>query len=107
VVIVAAALLGGLTLLAVSKAVQARHGPVSTGWEELVGMEGTVRVPLDPVGQIFIQGALWRARPTQDGMVLAVGDRVRVDSVEGLTLYVSPAPAQEQRENKEESPAWG
>src|SRR3954452_11268618 len=74
VVIVAAALLGGLTLFAVSKAVAARHGPVSTGWEELVGREGKVRVPFDPVGQVFIQGALWRARPTQDGTVLAVGD---------------------------------
>jgi membrane-bound serine protease (ClpP class) len=31
VVIVAAALIGGLTLFAVSKAVEARHGPVSTG----------------------------------------------------------------------------
>jgi membrane-bound serine protease (ClpP class) len=107
VVVVAAALLGGLTMWAVSKAVQARHGPVSTGWEELVGKVGTVRVRLDPVGQIFIQGALWRARPTDPETAIAVGDRVRVDSVEGLTLYVSPAPAQEQTEEKEESPAWG
>jgi membrane protein implicated in regulation of membrane protease activity len=65
-----------------------------------------VRVPLDPVGQIFIQGALWRARPTSGAAAPAVGDRVRVDSVEGLTLHVSPAPEQEQSEEKEESPAW-
>ena len=32
-----------------------------TGWEELLGAEGDVRVPLDPVGQVFVQGALWRA----------------------------------------------
>src|SRR3954453_16788499 len=61
VVIFAAALLGGLTMFAVSKAVAARHGPVSTGWEEMVGREGVVRVPLEPLGQIFVQGALWRA----------------------------------------------
>jgi membrane-bound serine protease (ClpP class) len=107
VVIVAAALIGGLTLFAVSKAVQARKGPVSTGWEEMVGKQGVVREPLDPVGQIFIQGALWRARPSEEGgPAPAPGDRVRVDSVEGLTLHVSPAPAEEQSEQREESPAW-
>jgi membrane-bound serine protease (ClpP class) len=107
VVIVTAALIGGLLLWAVSKAAAARHRPVSTGWEEMVGVDGTVRVALDPVGQIFTQGALWRAKPTQEGVTIPVGGRVRVDSVEGLTLYVSPAPAEEQSEEKEESPAWG
>ncbi|MGZ4202114.1 MAG: NfeD family protein [Thermoleophilaceae bacterium] len=105
VVIVAGALIGSMTLFAVSKVVQARKGPVSTGWEELVGKQGVVRVALNPMGQIFIQGALWRARPSGDG-ALAPGDRVRVDSVEGLTLHVSPAPASEQSEEREESPAW-
>jgi membrane-bound serine protease (ClpP class) len=104
VVIVAAALLGGMTLFAVSKAVAARHGPVSTGWEEMVGREGVVRVPLEPVGQIFVQGALWRARladPEADAP--PVGDKVRVDSVDGLTLNVTPLGAATDRE---ESPAW-
>jgi membrane-bound serine protease (ClpP class) len=104
VVIVTAALLGGLTMFAVSKAVAARHGPVSTGWEELLGREATVRVPLDPVGQVFVQGALWRARLADpDGEAPAVGDRVRVDSVDGLTLSVTPLGAPTDRE---ESPAW-
>jgi membrane-bound serine protease (ClpP class) len=104
VVIVAAGLLGSLVLFAVSKALGARHGPVATGWEEMVGSEGIVKVPLDPVGQIFVRGALWRARLANTGATAPqVGDRVRVDSVDGLTLNVSPvgAPAQ-----KEESPAW-
>jgi membrane-bound serine protease (ClpP class) len=104
VVIVAAALLGGMTMFAVSKALAARHGPVSTGWEEMVGREGVVKVPLDPVGQIYIQGALWRARlsdPNADPP--RVGDRVRVDSVDGLTLNVTPAGAAEEME---ETPAW-
>jgi membrane-bound serine protease (ClpP class) len=104
VVIVAAALLGGLTLFAVSKAVAARHGPVSTGWEELVGCEGVVRVPLEPVGQIFLQGALWRARLSDlDAAPPRVGDRVRVDAVDGLTLRVTTIGAATERE---ESPAW-
>lgn len=104
VVIFAAALLGGLTMFAVSKAVAARHGPVSTGWEELVGCEGVVRVPLEPLGQIFVQGALWRARLADPGAAAPpVGDRVRVDSVDGLTLSVTPVGAASERE---ESPAW-
>lgn len=104
VVIVAAALLGGLTMFAVSKAVAARHGPVATGWEEMLGKEGVVRVPLAPVGQVFVQGALWRAR-LEDGDAAPphVGDRVRVDSVDGLTLGVTPLGAATDRE---ESPAW-
>jgi membrane-bound serine protease (ClpP class) len=107
VVIVTAALIGGLLLWAVSKAAAARARPVSTGWEEMIGAEGKVRVALDPLGQVFTQGALWRARPTQEGLTIPVGDKVRVDSVEGLTLYVSPAPAEEHSQQKEESPAWG
>jgi membrane-bound serine protease (ClpP class) len=104
VVIVAAALLGSLTMFAVSKAVAARHGPVSTGWEELVGKEGVVRVPLEPVGQIFVQGALWRARLADpEAAPPHVGDRVRVDSVDGLTLSVTSLGAATDRE---ESPAW-
>ena len=103
VVIVAAAILGGLTMFAVSKAVAARHGPVSTGWEEMVGREGVVRVPLEPVGQIFVQGALWRAKLADpDAAPPSVGDRVRVDSVDGLTLSVTPLGAATDRE---ESPA--
>jgi membrane-bound serine protease (ClpP class) len=104
VVIVSAALIGGLTLFAVSKAVAARHGPVSTGWEEMRGAEGSVRVPLQPLGQVFVQGALWRAKLADpEGEVPAVGDRVRVDSVDGLTLSVTPLGAPTDRE---ESPAW-
>ena len=104
--IFAGALLGGLSLFAASKVMKAREGPVSTGWEELLGQEGIVRVPLDPVGQIFIEGALWRARPSEGAATPGVGDKVRVDSVEGLTLHVSPAPAQEQSVDREVSPVW-
>ena len=107
IVIAAAAIIGSLLLWGASKAAAAGKRPVVTGWEEMVGAPGTVRVALDPVGQVFTQGALWRAKPSEEGANVPVGDRVRVDSVEGLTLYVSPAPAEEQSEDKEESPAWG
>jgi membrane protein implicated in regulation of membrane protease activity len=39
---------------------------------------------------VFVKGALWRARSDQDG--LKVGDEIVVESVDGLTLTVAPAP---------------
>jgi membrane-bound serine protease (ClpP class) len=84
--------LGGLLVVATKKVVEARRRPVLTGSEELTGQVGDVRVALDPVGQVFVAGALWRARATRrdrEGPIRA-GDRVRVESVEGLTLRVSP-----------------
>jgi membrane-bound serine protease (ClpP class) len=65
-----------------------RDEPVRTGWEEMVGSEAVVREPLDPVGQVYVGGALWKARSKADGAI-AVGNRVRVESVDGLTLMVS------------------
>jgi membrane-bound serine protease (ClpP class) len=50
-----------------------------------------VREPLDPEGQIFIAGALWRARVAAPESRLDLGTRVRVESVDGLTLMVQPA----------------
>ena len=97
VVIVAVALGGGLAL-AIRKVVQAHRAQPLTGWEELIGAEGDVRVPLDPVGQVFVQGALWRAvaadsaSESDAARLHQRGVRVRVESVEGLTLRVSPAP---------------
>jgi membrane-bound serine protease (ClpP class) len=96
VVIVVALLLGGFMAFAVQKVVQARRNPVITGWEEMVGAVGEVREPIDPVGQVFVHGALWRASLADGaggdaaGEALERGVRVRVESVEGLTLRVRP-----------------
>lgn len=57
---------------------------------DMVGTEGEVRSPLAPEGQIFIGGALWRARVAEGSGPAKVGDRVRVQEIEGLTLIVSP-----------------
>ncbi len=67
-----------------------RQDRVMTGWEELMGAEGDVRVALAPEGQVFVQGALWRARVTDEERQVAVGERVRVRDVDGLTLLVEP-----------------
>lgn len=85
-------LLGGFVLFAASKAIGARHGPARTGVEELIGHTGVVRAPLDPVGQVFVAGSLWRARTEQPETELDPGTRVEVEAVDGLTLTVRPEP---------------
>jgi membrane-bound serine protease (ClpP class) len=96
VVIVVAILLGGGLTFAVSKAVEAGRAPVQTGREDLIGASGDIREPLTPVGQIYVDGALWRASLADDAAaddaerVRERGARVRVEAVEGLTLRVRP-----------------
>jgi membrane-bound serine protease (ClpP class) len=68
-----------------------RDEPVRTGSEELVGASAEARTALDPEGQVWIEGALWRARLAGDGVPLRPGDRVTVEAVDGLTLRVRPA----------------
>jgi membrane-bound serine protease (ClpP class) len=72
-----------------------RQERVLTGWEELIGAVGAVRVPLDPVGQVFVEGALWRARVDDGVAPVPAGSRVRVRAVDGLTLQVEPVPVEE------------
>jgi membrane-bound serine protease (ClpP class) len=94
-IIAAGVILAGFIVFASRKALAAhRDEPVRTGSEELVGAVGEVREPLDPEGQIFIYGALWRARTTGEAPI-GLGNRVRVKAVDGLTLEVEPIPDQD------------
>jgi membrane protein implicated in regulation of membrane protease activity len=43
-----------------------------------------------PLGQVFVDGALWRARPCMEDE-LSVGDPVVVERVNGLVLSVRRA----------------
>lgn len=90
VVIATAVIVGGLSAFAIQRVVAARRNPILTGHEELPGQTGDVRMALDPVGQVFIGGALWRAKSPDSEEPIEVGVRVRVESVDGLTLLVSP-----------------
>jgi membrane-bound ClpP family serine protease len=64
-----------------------------TGAEALVGQVGVVRHELEPVGQVFVDGALWRAQSCweENGERLREGDSVVVERVKGLTLGVRRA----------------
>ena len=95
-IVVAGVILAGFVVFASRKALAAhRDEPVRTGSEEMVGSVGEVREPLDPEGQIFVQGALWNARAT-GADTIGLGNRVRVRAVDGLTLEVEPVANQDQ-----------
>ena len=99
--LIAAGLISLIASVVIGRKVLAAHRdePVRTGWEEMVGRDAEVREPLDPVGKIWVDGALWKAR-VDDGSA-AIGNRVRIDSVDGLTLVVSRLGASGEGEREE------
>jgi membrane-bound ClpP family serine protease len=85
---------GGLLLYAVRASLPVVRSRARTGAEALVGHVGVVRQEPHPLGQIMVDGALWRARPCweEDGIpALRKGDHVVVERVNGLTLSVRRA----------------
>jgi len=88
--------LAAVALLAIAtrKALAVSRRRARCGAAELVGHVGVVRTPLDPLGQIAIDGELWRARRSwveDDDPPPAEGESVVVDRVQGLTLSVRRA----------------
>jgi membrane-bound serine protease (ClpP class) len=69
-----------------------RDQPVQTGTEELIGSLAEARSDIDPDGRVWAEGTVWSARLADAGSPVRLGDRVRVDAVDGLTLVVHPEP---------------
>jgi membrane-bound serine protease (ClpP class) len=69
-----------------------RDSPVRTGTEEMIGATAEARSSIDPDGQAWFGGTIWSARLAQGADPIRLGDRVRVEAVEGLTLVVRPEP---------------
>jgi len=101
VVIAVGVFLGAMILFVVQRVVAAHDRDVHTGWEEMPGAEGVVRVALDPCGQVFVKGALWCAEPVEAGVEIEPGYTVRVESIEGLTLYVRQVAEPEEQAGAE------
>jgi membrane-bound ClpP family serine protease len=80
-------------LLVARKGLATRRIRARGGAEGLVGMLGEVRAPPAPVGCVFVDGALWRARQwdLEGEPELQPGDPVVIERVSGLTLTVRPA----------------
>ena len=79
--------LGAVWAFAVSKAWQVRHKPVEVDPQMIAGSVGEVRGN----GLVYVNGELWQAR-TSAGEELRPGERVRVESLDGLVLTVRPEP---------------
>jgi membrane-bound serine protease (ClpP class) len=75
--------LGAVWAFAVGKAWQVRHQPVEVGPQMIAGSIGEVR----DNGLVYVNGELWQAR-TPEGEELHPGERVRVESLDGLVLTV-------------------
>jgi membrane-bound serine protease (ClpP class) len=80
-----AVVLGAAWAFALSKAVEVRRRPVEVGSQLIAGSVGEVRGN----GLVFVNGELWKAR-TPSGEQLRPGQRVRVESLDGLVLTVRP-----------------
>lgn len=75
------------------KVIAAHRDPrVRTGTEEMVGSTGEARTSIDPAGRVFLGGTIWSARLAAGSKPVRLGDRVRVEAVDGLTLVVRPEP---------------
>ena len=97
--ILAATAVTGLWLaVATRKGLATRQLRALSGREALSGRTGVVRSWNCGDGQVFVDGALWRARPSwPDGeQELAAGDAVIVERVSGLTLAVRRAEEWEE-----------
>ncbi len=84
-VITIAVVLGSAWAFAVGKAWQVRHRPVLVSPQAIAGSIGEVRRD----GLVFVNGELWQAR-SAGGEQLRPGERVRVESLDGLVLTVRP-----------------
>jgi membrane-bound serine protease (ClpP class) len=87
-----------LTVLTLRHARAIGRRRVRCGAEELIGRVAVVRRAIDPLGDVAVDGELWRARRSwaeEDEPPPAAGDRVVVDSVHGLTLLVRRAESWE------------
>jgi membrane-bound serine protease (ClpP class) len=83
----------GLAWLLLVKSLAVRRLAVRSGPRALAGRVATVRTVPAPIGQVQLDGALWRARlwDLEDGVPVTEGSAVVVESVDGLTLTVRAA----------------
>ena len=93
VVIPIALLLCGLMAIAARKAMSVRRLRARGGADGLIGRVGIVRRAVAPVGAVFVEGELWRARRSliDEEATLPEGEHVVVEHVQGLTLSVGRA----------------
>jgi membrane protein implicated in regulation of membrane protease activity len=70
----------------------------STG--SMIGAQGVARERLAPSGYIRIHGELWRAERLGEGPPIEAGQIVRVEKMEGLTVFVIPVYPQDSEKGR-------
>jgi membrane-bound serine protease (ClpP class) len=92
--LIALGILSGISFYFVTRKVVAAHRdePVRTGTEEMVGATAEARTSIDPDGRAWLGGTIWSARLAEGATPIRLGDKVRVEAVDGLTLVVRPEP---------------
>ena len=82
-----------LLLALLWKKVRAKAIGIKTNVDSVIGTEGYVTEPIDNVsytGRVKLGGITWAARSTS-GAPIDAGALVKVDRVEGVKVFVSPA----------------
>ena len=65
----------------------------ATNIDSVIGSIGVVTIPIDNIaaaGQVKLGSMEWTARSTS-GAPIEAGTRIRVDKIEGVKVFVSPA----------------
>jgi membrane-bound serine protease (ClpP class) len=88
-----AAGIAAFTLVAARKSLAARRLKPKSGAAGLIGRVGVVRHAPAPVGDVLVEGELWRARSSwmDSEPALREGELVVIEQVHGLTLAVRRA----------------
>ncbi len=82
-----AATSAGFMFFLLAAAVRARHGPVRTGQESMVGEQAEALGDFSGLGRVHVFGEDWKARAEEP---VEKGEKVRVVGIDGLTLIVKP-----------------
>ncbi len=82
------ALVNALFFFAIlSMVLKARHKPIVSGREELLGSVGEVIDAVDNFGRVKVHSENWQAK---SNVPIPPGQKIRVTGIEGLTLIVEP-----------------
>jgi membrane-bound serine protease (ClpP class) len=87
-----ALVMSGIFGFVVYKVAQARRMKVKAGPEQLMGQAGKAISPLEPRGEVSVEGQIWRAETIGDHV--KQGEQVEVVGREGLILRVKPKQPQ-------------
>ena len=66
------------------------------GVNSMVGARGIAKERLAPLGYVQVRNELWKAELMEGNLPLEKGERVRVEGVHGLRLFVQPGDEEDE-----------